>query len=56
MLLEFFDESPDWVFQKKIEIARKVGLNVAQVKKWNYDEKKRRSMPYKMTAKKQLCI
>ena len=46
ILLLYFEESPDWNIIKKIEIAQKIGLNIQQVKKWNYDEKKRRSMPY----------
>ena len=52
ILLLYFEESPDWNCIKKIEIAQKLGLNIHQVKKWNYDEKKRRSMPYAAKARR----
>ena len=49
-MLEYFEQDPDWDFRKKIEIATKLGLTAAQVKKWNYDEKKRRDMPGHMSG------
>ena len=38
ILSEYYEQSPDWDFVKKLDIARKVGLNPQQVKKWNFDE------------------
>ena len=49
ILTEYFDQDHDWDFQKKMVIAKTIGLNLCQVKKWNYDEKRRRGMPYKAT-------
>ena len=44
ILKENFEKDANWSYDMKIEIGLKVGLNPTQVKKWNYDEKKRRGM------------
>ena len=53
ILTEYFEQDYDWDFQKKMVIAKTIGLNLGQVKKWNYDEKSRRGMPY-AARKKQI--
>ena len=52
ILKEYFEQDHDWDFQKKMVIAKTIGLNLGQVKKWNYDEKSRRGMPYSAREKK----
>ena len=44
LLTGYFEDDPDWSFERKLEIAGLTGLSTAQVKKWNFDEKKRRGM------------
>ena len=44
MLRANFDNDPIWNYDKKMEMGEEVGLMPGQVKKWNYDEKKRREM------------
>ena len=42
ILTAYFEQEPTWDFQKKLEIAQKLGLYVCQVKKWNFDQRKRK--------------
>ena len=36
-----FEKDPVWSYKKKMEIACFIGMNVNQVSKWNWDQRKK---------------
>ena len=46
---EYFERNYVWSIETKIEIGSKIGLSLCQIKKWNFDERKRRGLPTTVT-------
>ena len=40
-MVELFNESPIWDYEKKIAIGEELGMTFSQVSKWNWDRRNR---------------
>ena len=45
-------KDPSWDYQKKVDLAIKLGFTFAQVSKWNWDRKKKAGIPVTNERKK----